>query len=59
MRDKKKAKKNTAGVLSQNKATNMKFVDFQQSGLDAVELGASYAKKKTRIIKKKKENKNG
>ena len=38
MSDKKKIKKNTASVLSQNKATNMKFVDFQQIGLDAVEL---------------------
>ena len=57
MSEKKKTKKNTAGVLSQNKATDMRFVDFQQIGLDAVELGAKYAQKKRRIVKKRRINK--
>ena len=58
MSDKKKIKNNTASVLSQNKATNMKFVDFQQIGLDAVELGATHAKKNMRVIKKKRRKTN-
>ena len=52
---KKKSKKNSAGVLSQNKATNMKFVDFKQIGLDAAELGAKYTRRKKRVKRNKKD----
>ena len=56
MSDKKeKSKKNSAGVLSQNKVTNMKFVDFKQIGLDAVELGAKNATRKKRVKRIKKD----
>ena len=52
---KKKPRKNSAGVLSQNKVTDMKFVDFEQIGLDAVELGAKYATRKKRVKRIKKD----
>ena len=52
---KKKPRKNSAGVLSQNKATDMKFIDFAELGKDAAELGQKYARKKMRDKKNKKD----
>ena len=52
---KKKQPKNSAGVLSQNKATNMKFIDFAELGKDAAELGQKYARRKIREKRNKKD----
>ena len=55
---KKKPRKNSAGVLSQNKVTDMKFIDFAELGKDAAELGQRHAKKNMRLIKKVRRKKN-
>jgi len=51
---KKKTKKNTASVLSQQ-GTNMKFIDFAELGKDAAELGHKYARRKIREKRNKKD----
>ena len=52
---KKKIRKNTAGVLSQHKVTDMKFIDFAELGKDSAELGHKYARRKIREKRNKKD----